>query len=112
MDGLLSSVSIGEIRVNPRKRSRRIAAAEISLSEFLFQVQNSVDTAFILPQYLGLKTLPVLCVGSRSAFGSRSKQPLQGKIVHGGNLHGNQEEGKKEETLTVSETKLRNRQRV
>jgi hypothetical protein len=25
----------------------------------------------------------------------------QGKIVHGGNLHGNEKEGKKEETLTV-----------
>jgi hypothetical protein len=28
---------------------------------------------------------------------------LQGKIVHGGNLHGNEKEGKKEETLTVGE---------
>jgi hypothetical protein len=41
------------------------------------------------------------------AIGPRSTQPLQGKIVHGGNLHGNQEEGKKEETLVVSETILR-----
>jgi hypothetical protein len=31
---------------------------------------------------------------------------LQGKIVHGGNLHGNEKEGKKEETLTVSEKNL------
>jgi len=28
---------------------------------------------------------------------------LQGKIAHGGTFHGNQEEGKKEETLTVGE---------
>jgi hypothetical protein len=32
---------------------------------------------------------------------------LQGKIVHGGNLHGNEKEGKKEETLTVSEPMAR-----
>jgi hypothetical protein len=32
---------------------------------------------------------------------------LQGKIAHGGNLHGNEEEGKKEETLVVGETILR-----
>jgi len=31
---------------------------------------------------------------------------LQGKIVQGGTFNGNQEEGKKEETLTGSETKL------
>jgi hypothetical protein len=31
---------------------------------------------------------------------------LQGKIVHGGTFNGNQEEGKKEETLTVGETIL------
>jgi hypothetical protein len=30
--------------------------------------------------------------------------PLQGKIVHGGKLDGNQEESKKEETLTICET--------
>jgi hypothetical protein len=29
---------------------------------------------------------------------------LQGKIVHGGTFNGNEEEGKKEETLTGSET--------
>jgi hypothetical protein len=29
---------------------------------------------------------------------------LQGKIVHGGTFNGNEEEGKKEETLTVGET--------
>jgi hypothetical protein len=28
---------------------------------------------------------------------------LQGKIVHGGTFNGNEEEGKKEETLTVGE---------
>jgi hypothetical protein len=33
---------------------------------------------------------------------------LQGKIVHGGTFNGNEEEGKKEETLTVSETILAN----
>jgi len=31
---------------------------------------------------------------------------LQGKIVNGGTFNGNEEEGKKEETLTVSETIL------
>jgi hypothetical protein len=31
---------------------------------------------------------------------------LQGKIVHGGTFNGNEEEGKKEETLTVSESIL------
>jgi hypothetical protein len=31
---------------------------------------------------------------------------LQGKIVHGGTFNGNEEEGKKEETLTVREMKL------
>jgi len=30
--------------------------------------------------------------------------PLQGKIVHGGTFNGNEEESKKEETLTVGET--------
>jgi hypothetical protein len=30
-------------------------------------------------------------------------RPLQGKIAHWRNLHGNEKEGKKEETLTVSE---------
>jgi hypothetical protein len=29
---------------------------------------------------------------------------LQGKIVHGGTFNGNEEESKKEETLTVCET--------
>jgi len=29
---------------------------------------------------------------------------LQGKIVHGGTFNGNEEEGKKEETLSISET--------
>jgi hypothetical protein len=37
---------------------------------------------------------------------------LQGKIAHGGNLHGNEEEGKKEETLTVCETILRTGQEI
>jgi hypothetical protein len=32
---------------------------------------------------------------------------LQGKIVHGGTFNGNEEEGKKEETLTVGEKVLR-----
>jgi hypothetical protein len=31
---------------------------------------------------------------------------LQGKIAHGGTFNGNQEEGKKEETLTERETIL------
>jgi hypothetical protein len=31
---------------------------------------------------------------------------LQGKIVHGGTFNGNEEEGKKEETLTVGENDL------
>jgi len=32
---------------------------------------------------------------------------LQGKIVHGGTFNGNEEEGKKEETLTVGESESR-----
>jgi hypothetical protein len=32
-----------------------------------------------------------------------SHKPLQGKIAHGGSFNGNEEEGKKEETLTGSE---------
>jgi hypothetical protein len=38
---------------------------------------------------------------------------LQGKIVHGGSFqNGNEEESKKEETLTVGETKLRTGQEL
>jgi hypothetical protein len=46
-------------------------------------LQNCVDTAFILPQYLVLRTLPVPQVGWLFAFGSPK---LQGKIVHGGTM--------------------------
>jgi hypothetical protein len=37
---------------------------------------------------------------------------LQGKIVHGGTFNGNEEESKKEETLTVCETILRKGQNL
>jgi hypothetical protein len=60
-------------------------------------MQIYVDTAFTVPQYLVLRTLPVLLVGWLLAFGSLMSQ---GKIVHGGSFNGNEEEGKKEETLT------------
>ena len=35
------------------------------------KMQNCVDTAFILPQYLVLRTLPVLQVGWLFAIGSK-----------------------------------------
>ena len=35
---------------------------------------------------------------------AQSGYPLQGKIVYGGTFHGNEEEGKEKETLTVRET--------
>ena len=43
---------------------------------------------------------------SLSGLGPKVVTPLQGKIDHGGTFNGNQEEGKKEETLTVGETIL------
>jgi hypothetical protein len=44
-----------------------------------------------------LRTLPVLRVGWLFA---NQVPKSQGKIVHGGSFNGNEEEGKKEETLT------------
>jgi hypothetical protein len=58
-------------------------------------LQNSVDTAFIVPQYLVLRTLPVPRVGLRLAIGSRSQKPLQGKIVHGGSFMATKKKAKK-----------------
>jgi hypothetical protein len=60
-------------------------------------MQNYVDTGFTVPQYLVLRTLPALLVGWLFAIGSPKSQ---GKIVHGGTFNGNEEESKKEETLT------------
>jgi hypothetical protein len=55
-------------------------------------MQNCVDTAFILPQYLVLRTLPVLQVGWLFAIGSPK---LQGKIVHGGTFMATKKKAKK-----------------
>jgi hypothetical protein len=42
-------------------------------------------------------------LGGDKVFGPQvDLEPLQGKIVHGGKLDGNQEESKKEETLTAA----------
>jgi hypothetical protein len=45
-----------------------------------------------------------------SEQGPKVVTPLQGKIVHGGSFNGNEEEGKKEETLTLQRGKLANTQ--
>jgi hypothetical protein len=43
-------------------------------------------------------------LGGAKAFGPQvDLEPLQGKIVHGGKLDGNQEESKKEKTLTAAQ---------
>jgi hypothetical protein len=55
-------------------------------------MQNCVDTAFIVPQYLVLRTLPVPQVGWLFAIGSRK---LQGKIVHGGTFMATKKKAKK-----------------
>jgi hypothetical protein len=80
-------------------------SVSLSRAELLSpDLQNSVDTT----------ACPIAISGINDAShtmnwvafqhsGSRITEPLQGKIVHGGNLHGNQEEGKKEETLTAGE---------
>src|SRR5208283_3321580 len=56
------------------------------------KMQNCVDTAFILPQYLVLRTLPVQRVGWLLAFGSPKSQ---GKIVHGGTFMATKKKAKK-----------------
>jgi len=61
---------------------------------------------FILPQYLGIEDLPILQVGLVLQYKGPKSRTLQGKIVQRRNLHGNEKEGKKEETLTVRETIL------
>src|ERR1017187_792428 len=50
----------------------RLMANDSARREFFRLLQNCVDTAFILPQYLVLRTLPVPQVGWRFAIGSRS----------------------------------------
>src|ERR1700689_918266 len=67
-------------------------------------MKNCVDTAFILPQYLVLRKLPVQQVGRLLVCGS-PKSTRENRSRR--NLHGNEEESKKEETLTVCETILR-----
>jgi len=79
---------------------RRTKAPKKSAQE----LQNSIDTLFILPQYLGLEDHSLLQVGLVFQIQGPKSAPLQGKIERR-KLHGNQEEGKeKEETLTVGET--------
>ena len=64
--------------------------------EFLRSMHNCVDTTFILPQYLVLRTLPVLEVGLRLRLGSViCENPLQGKIVHGGSFMATKKKAKK-----------------
>jgi hypothetical protein len=70
----------------------------------LREMKNYVDTAFTLPQYLVLRKLPVQQVGWLLVFGS-PKSTRENRSRR--NLHGNEEESKKEETLTVCETILR-----
>jgi hypothetical protein len=62
------------------------------MKELLPAMQNCVDTAFTLPQYLVLRTLPVLEVGWQFAFGSPKSQ---GKIVHGGTFMATKKKAKK-----------------
>jgi hypothetical protein len=58
-------------------------------------MQNCVDTTFILPQYLVLRTLPIPQVGWRFAMGPLVEKPLQGKIVHGGTFMATKKKAKK-----------------
>ena len=68
---------------------------------------NFVDTLLIMPQYLVLRMPPAPRIGWHKYSG-----PTQSETLARGNrsrrkVHGNEEESQKEETLTVSETKLR-----
>jgi hypothetical protein len=68
-------------------------------------MQNSVDTLFILPQYLVSWGLLLLFVGSAfPEYGPELRICFSRENRSRRILHGNEEEGKKEETLTVGET--------
>jgi hypothetical protein len=71
-----------------RKWERRAKpfATDLSPTELFQKCNNSIDTAFTLPQYLVLRTLPVLQVGGVLHSGPAVENPLQGKIVHGGTM--------------------------
>jgi hypothetical protein len=61
----------------------------------------------MLPQYLVSRTLPVPQIGERLRSGPVFVTPFARENRSRRNLHGNEEESKKEETLTVCETTLR-----
>ena len=71
-------------------------------------LKNSIDTLFMLPQYLVVDGMPVLRVGLPFQEPGPRFQPNFCKRENRSrrNLHGNEEESKKEETLTASETTL------
>jgi hypothetical protein len=58
-------------------------------------MKKSIDTAFILPQYLVLRTLPVQGIGGVLHSGPVVEKPLQGKIVHGGSFMATKKKAKK-----------------
>src|SRR5579862_142412 len=72
---------------------------------FLSTGKNYVDTVLIVPQYFVLRILPIQYVGSAKLFGPRSTFARENRSRRE-KLHGNKEESKKEETLTVRETKF------
>jgi hypothetical protein len=59
------------------------------------ELQNSIDTLFILPQYLGLEDHSLLQVGLVFQIQGPSQSPLQGKIVHGGTFMATKKKAKK-----------------
>jgi hypothetical protein len=91
---------LGAFRID---RQSTVDGCRLPSLEFFGSIQNYVDTAFVLPQYLVLRTLPIPQVGWRVAIGTTFARENRSRR----NLHGNEEEGKKEETLTVCETILR-----
>src|SRR5580658_1758431 len=93
------------IRVGHRAITNRTATLRRENSSP--HLHNSVDTAFTLPQYLVLRTLPVPQVGWLFAIRSGSLSFARENRSRR-NLHGNEEESKKkEEALAVCEAILR-----
>jgi hypothetical protein len=59
------------------------------------QLPKSIDTASILPQYLGLDDRSLPRVGLHFSFAGPNQQLLQGKIVHGGTFMATKKKAKK-----------------
>jgi hypothetical protein len=76
------------------------------LPEIRSQLQKPIDTVFILPQYLGLASHSLPRVGLHFRISGPESTTLARENRSRRNLHGNQEEGKEEETLTRCETIL------